>query len=717
MLPTRIRLTNFLSYEATEIDYTGCHLVALAGENGAGKSALAVDALTWCLWGEARGRSDDDLVRQGADECEVEVQFEAGGQLHGVVRRRRLPRDGRAGVSALAFQLYGSTYDTGYQDLTRETIRETQEAINAACGMDYKTFTHTACLIQGQADQFTTAAPGARKDVLVSLLGLTAWQDWATVAHERLRASQADLAAADASLAAAAEELQRASGLDQLVAAIEEQRPALIAAVEEARIALDTVQDRRQRQAGLKAELGAIVEANRRQTVDMEATEGRLAEITTSLFNLPTLERIGNLRLALRNCETAAARFAPLQEQAQARALAEAVHSQAQGRLPALEGAVAAAEAALQALPAAPTDLKRCPTCGQEVKGEAYDKMVADLESRRTMTTEALRVAGKALANAAQATGEAEDHLRAMPAVDGEALAEARTAARELPEYKAAVAGAEQQIASADQLQSLQRDLLRSKQVGQSELAGRGMRIKALQSAMEIEGDAKADLDRWANELRLRQASLDEQNARRCNLEGQLEAVARTRASADQTRQSRAVVADYASLWEQLEATFGPRGIQAMLIDAALPQITDEANRLLALMASGTTIELTTQRAGKTTGRQIETLDVIIADAQGTRPYENYSGGERFRIDFAIRIALSRLLARRAQAPCEVLIVDEGFGSQDGNGRTGLVEALATVKAQFRLIMVISHIDDLRELFPQVITVTKTATGSRASLS
>jgi len=230
-------------------------------------------------------------------------------------------------------------------------------------------------------------------------------------------------------------------------------------------------------------------------------------------------------------------------------------------------------------------------------------------------------------------------------------------------------------------------------------------------------GDAKDNVATWQAEAKARQAELDEQMGRRHNLEGQLEAATRVRASAEQARQSRAVVAEYAGVWEQLEATFGPRGIQAMLIDAALPQITDEANRLLALMASGTTIELTTQRAGKTTGRQIETLDVIIADAQGTRPYENYSGGERFRIDFAIRIALSRLLARRAQAPCEVLIVDEGFGSQDGNGRTGLVEALATVKEQFRLIEVISHIDDLREMFPQVITVTKTATGSRASLS
>lgn len=717
MLPRRIRLTNFLSHVATEVDYGACHLVALAGENGAGKSALAVDGLTWCLWGEARGRSDDDLVRQGADECEVEVLFEAGGQLHGVVRRRRLPRDGRAGVSALAFQLYGSTYGTGYQDLTRETIRETQEAINAACGMDYKTFTHTACLIQGQADQFTTAAPGARKDVLVSLLGLTAWQGWATGAHERLRASQADIAAADASLAAAAEELQRATGLDHLVAAIDEQRPALVAAVDEAHNAREAAQGRAQAQAVQQAELDAMIEADRRQTADVAATDRRLAEIAGNLISLPSADEMDGLRQAMATCEADAANLPPLQEQAQARALAEGAFSQANGRLPALEDAKAAAEAALEALPAAPTDLKHCPTCGQEVRGEAYDKMVADLEGRHTQATERITAARRALLDAAGLVFEAQSKLKETPSVDGEALGRASSASMALPRHQAALARAEERLAGADQLRSLQTQLAEASQKGHDELGARALQMKALNDVMGSEPDARVDVDRWAGELRTRQAALDEQNARRHNLEGQLEAAARTRAQADKTRQSRAAEAERASLWEQLEATFGPRGIQAMLIDAALPQITDEANRLLALMASGTTIELTTQRTGKSTGRQIETLDVIIADAQGTRPYENYSGGERFRIDFAIRIALSRLLARRAQAPCEVLIVDEGFGSQDGNGRTGLVEALATVKSEFRLIEVISHIDDLREMFPQVITVTKTATGSRASLS
>ena len=77
-----------------------------------------------------------------------------------------------------------------------------------------------------------------------------------------------------------------------------------------------------------------------------------------------------------------------------------------------------------------------------------------------------------------------------------------------------------------------------------------------------------------------------------------------------------------------------------------------------------------------------------------------YSGGEAFRVNFAIRVALSQLLARRAGAQLRTLFIDEGFGTQDEAGRQRLVEAINSVQDQFDLLLVITHIDDLREAFP-----------------
>jgi exonuclease SbcC len=122
-----------------------------------------------------------------------------------------------------------------------------------------------------------------------------------------------------------------------------------------------------------------------------------------------------------------------------------------------------------------------------------------------------------------------------------------------------------------------------------------------------------------------------------------------------------------------------------------------------------------TQRE-KVTGGMAETLEIQIADELGTRSYEMYSGGEAFRINFAIRVALSQLLARRAGAHLRTLFLDEGFGTQDEDGRNRLVEAITAIQDDFDLILVITHIDELRDSFPVHIVVEKTSSGSRVSV-
>ncbi|MCC7371767.1 MAG: SMC family ATPase [Chloroflexi bacterium] len=166
-------------------------------------------------------------------------------------------------------------------------------------------------------------------------------------------------------------------------------------------------------------------------------------------------------------------------------------------------------------------------------------------------------------------------------------------------------------------------------------------------------------------------------------------------------------------LYTDLATAFGRNGIQAMLVETAIPEIQDEANRLLAAMTSGRMhVELKTQRERASGDGQIETLDVVIHDNLGSRPYEMYSGGEAFRVNFALRIALSRLLAQRAGARLETLVIDEGFGSQDQEGRDRLVEAIKSIEPEFAMILVITHLDDLKERFPVRIDVQKRPDGS-----
>ena len=167
-----------------------------------------------------------------------------------------------------------------------------------------------------------------------------------------------------------------------------------------------------------------------------------------------------------------------------------------------------------------------------------------------------------------------------------------------------------------------------------------------------------------------------------------------------------------------LEKSCGRKGVQALLIEHALPEIEDSANEFLERLTGGDmAIKFDTQRRLKSRDALAETLDIIISDRAGERPYDNYSGGEQFRINFAIRLALSQLLANRAGARLQTLVIDEGFGSQDPQGRQRLVEAINTVQDDFACVLVITHIDELRDAFPTRIEIHKDLNGSQISVN
>jgi exonuclease SbcC len=177
----------------------------------------------------------------------------------------------------------------------------------------------------------------------------------------------------------------------------------------------------------------------------------------------------------------------------------------------------------------------------------------------------------------------------------------------------------------------------------------------------------------------------------------------------------RETFAQQVARFRQLDRAFGKDGVPALLIEQALPQIEAKANDLLErLSGGGMSVRFQTQSAYKDKRREDlkETLDILISDSAGSRDYELYSGGEAFRVNFAIRLALSEVLAQRAGARLQTLVIDEGFGSQDALGRQRLVEAINAVRTNFAKILVITHIDELKDNFSTRIEVEKTERGS-----
>ena len=174
-----------------------------------------------------------------------------------------------------------------------------------------------------------------------------------------------------------------------------------------------------------------------------------------------------------------------------------------------------------------------------------------------------------------------------------------------------------------------------------------------------------------------------------------------------------------------LEISFSRNGIQALIIENVLPSLELEANKLLSYLTENKlsiNLQIRKGRRLKNTEDFSQEIDIIIADENGAvREYETYSGGESFRIDFAIRIALSRLVSLRSGVRSPILFIDEGFGSQDQIGQDRLREAIQKVSNsenyKFKKIIVITHLESLKESFGVALEVSKNESSSYFSLN
>jgi len=286
------------------------------------------------------------------------------------------------------------------------------------------------------------------------------------------------------------------------------------------------------------------------------------------------------------------------------------------------------------------------------------------------------------------------------------ALQDAETELRELEKARVGVESESQTVLRLEDTMAMQKERAVVLHAERSEHEA------ALADLNPLLAEAPAVAQRLAAVRQQVAAARQRVGAARQNLAA-LEALARR---TEHMRQERTGLAEQVSIYTELREAFGVNGIPAMIIEHALPELERDANRTLQQLTRGRMhVRFDTQRETKT-GNLRETLDIIISDEKGTRPYESFSGGEQFRINFAIRVALSRMLAQRAGVRLRSLFVDEGFGALDTDGRQRLVEAVKAVEGEFDMILVITHIDELREAFPTQIQVTKTDGGSQVEI-
>lgn len=734
MRPLRLELENFLSYrEPTSLDLSNVAAAAIVGPNGAGKTSL-VEAVGWCLYGKGRFRSPDDYVSVGATHARVALTFDMGGQIF---RVERIRKTGAGAKSDLRFEISdGIRVDP----LAGATIAETQAEIERVVGLDYETWEATSYIAQGRADAFTQLTPAGRKQLLGEVLELGRFEALgdAARAHRSVESARAD------ALSRRVTELSEASGrreeAELAVGAASARHDRLESAVAAAELVLEgerrkleearsgasdserlrgELQNLLSRKGVAEHEAQGRLEGSRRRgdalRARMEAQQATIAKLRGSVELGPALKaELAELSASLERTQQVTAETRKKAERIRADHDREVLAGEQAGRL------VMEASERIEMLSRG--DHSSCFTCGQDLSQELRDAVVRGLvDTEETEGQEARKHRENAAALAAELRDLVHQEQAERTSIDlgRERIAEVsraieRTAAD--AEQEESERRRREELAAEIGLWEQEADRLTA---GLAEVAGDFVDEEArlrgeLEASSSAEHGAELAESREADARQRLEASRTElvEAAKALGAAEQLAwSLAATTQELESAQADLAQASELERLWHLLAQMFGRDGLPALVIENAVPEIEAAANRWLEKLASGRlSVRIESLRANKGGGIR-ETLDVIVADADAERPLEGFSGGERQRVNLALRLALSELLASRAGHRIQSLVLDEAFTALDAEGRQLAIEVIRALEETFELTLFVTHLADMGEAFPVRLEISRDETS------
>jgi exonuclease SbcC len=216
------------------------------------------------------------------------------------------------------------------------------------------------------------------------------------------------------------------------------------------------------------------------------------------------------------------------------------------------------------------------------------------------------------------------------------------------------------------------------------QLAGLGYREADFEAARELHDAAEAD-------HRAAELSLVRGRAERQAAEAALKQVRERREERARREAEARTVGRELALYNELD-----RGFTELRID-----LNQQLRPELSELASGYLRDLTNGRYG-----ELELDEEYVATIiEAGEPKPVISGGEEDLANLALRLAISQMIADRAGQPLSLLVLDEIFGSLDEERRGAVVDLLRSLADRFPQVILITHIEGIREGFDRVIRV------------
>lgn len=698
MRPLRLQLSGFTSWQQPADLYFGDkRLVLITGETGSGKSSI-LDAILFALFGRSRvGRDLDSVVSHGQQRAVVRLFFETPDGAFCVSRSRQVGARARTDASLTRLSDGGDSERLwGGQG-----VADVDASIEQLLAMDQEAFESTVFVRQGRVAQFATMTPAQRKELVVSLLRLGIYAKLEVAARQELRAVQQLHLRASSQVEQAGRELEAVHGgtaldgeharvlqqrLDEMVRSAQEVQEAQ-ERHREAALRLDAVSKRRSQ---LQEELSQV-------SIQLVGLQARQRELTRQLADLRQSAGLGTPVLSPKERSVEGERA-----QALAGQLAEMVQRERelQADLFAAQAERDMAETARRRLEAVGEEpsVASCEVCGQPLSAEAVQHSVAVQTDRATnarQRADALEAELQQLVvHKTTLEGTLQELQERLENSDRTLLAR-----REAQEQMRALAPVVQEV--ADELTVLQQrreDLERAlERLDDEETRRLQEEVQQLWQRISMQATYPQEITRLQREI-------DEHAAR-------AERQAALQATIAQGEQELAHLKARQEALSWIQRACSPSGIPIRLFQAWMDSLQQSCNAVCAQLGTQFRLILRVEQQ-----RNAPQVVVEVHDGDRRRPYESFSGGERFQIDLALRVALASLLAYSTSRPPGLLAIDEGYDALDAIRVRLAGEMLLSATRLFPLILTISHNRNLAEILVGAshLAVTKDVNGSHA---
>lgn len=740
MKPVRLRAQNYGPFRDLDVAFVDGATVVLgellnapegADSNGAGKSHV-LNGIPIALYGAPRGHTSlATYLTHGVESTELmlELEFLHLGETYRV--RRGYSARGR-GKSTLDFEVLtmtsakdpeGQWDDAGEQwrPLTLSSAKETQQLIETTIGQTEEMFRRSGFLEQGaRSFAHPDIKPAERKDLFAASLQLGLWQRlWDEVERPRKRKAEQDLAGIATTLAPAEERLAKKPDLDAYRVELDESLTDAKALALASRTLVETE----------TARAAAIEKDEASWTVRNSAVRAAAARLETHTSMLRRTAEAQELLAAAREelREVGPAEDVSPLERQEAELVDEqiAYNAAVASRATIIAAGVERKGERDRLLELAQTngllvDVKRtranaidnagdgtetCDHCGQQLGLEAAATAIAKLRAEAdALVRDEVRLRFDASEISIPETppepvAPDEAVLRALRI----RIASTRDYATRVATLQERIDGLERIIAETDTPEFREETKRLEREHAEA--------LAALAEISEPEPGAAEQARANASHAEGAAAAAEK---RAEDVAGELE---RTKLLLEQLDELQAQVAEAIierdrlqrelDLLGHLDHVYGRDGVPAFVVDnIAAPLVELEANELLARVGMSYRIAIRSERVTQA-GDIAGALDVLLLLPDGTeRPYSRLSGGEGSRVMVALQHGVTQLLKRRRSADVEMFILDEP-PYLDRAGQRAIAETLHELTADYPVVVVVSHDEELRDAFDQAIVVRK----------